>query len=277
MTDQKEVWRVDANPSMAEYLREVWHFRSIAGYLAWRDIIVRFKQTVIGVLWVLARPLLVAIAFVFVFGRIAGLPSDGAPYLIFVLAALLPWQFFSMAIAQGAESIVANAGMITKIYFPRCLLPASAVLGSLFDFVVMLPLLAVACVFMGFVPSAGALFWVPFYALALAVLAFGIATLLATLNALYRDVRHLVPFLIQFGLFVSPIGYGVGSVPESWRTIYCLNPLVGLFEGLRVAFLGTPYLLPGWALPWSLAVTVATAVAGVAVLLWSERRLVDVI
>jgi lipopolysaccharide transport system permease protein len=277
MADTKATWRIDAEPHLSVYMHETWAFRRIAVYLAWRDVLVRFKQTAIGAIWVLARPLLVALAFVFVFSHVAGLSSGGTPYLPFVLVALLPWQFLASVIGQGAESIVANAGMITKIYFPRALLPAAVVLANLFDLLLSIPVLFLAFLWFSVLPPASALVWAPIYLVLIATFGFGVATLLAVVNALYRDVRHLVPFVLQFGLYLSPIGYGVGSVPENMRSLYCLNPLVALFEGLRTSLLGTPYLAPDWALPWSIAVTIVVALGGILCLLYSERRLVDVI
>lgn len=277
MSDHKTVWRVESASGVADHLREVVRYRRIALYLAWRDIIVRFKQTVVGVIWVVARPLLVALALAFVFGRVASLPSENVPYLLFVLVALLPWQFFATAVTQGSESIVLNSAIITKIYFPRTLLPASVIIGNLFDFAIMMIVLVIAFIWYGFAPSLGTLVWAPIYLATITVLAFGVATLLATLNALFRDVRHFVPFLVQFGLFLSPIGYGLSSVPGHVLDIYCLNPLVAPLEGLRVVLLGTPNLIPSWALLWSIAVSIAFAIIGIVALLSADRRLADVI
>ena len=258
-------------------LRELWLYRELIFFMTWRDLKVRYKQTALGASWAVLRPFLSMVVFSIFFGNLAKVPSDNIPYPIFSYSGLLPWELFAVALGVAARSLVTNSNMITKIYFPRCLLPASAVLGNLFDLIVMLPIVVAACLWFGFVPHAGSLFWVPFYILTITLLAFGSSTLLATLNALYRDIRHLVPFLLQFGLFLSPIGYGVASVPEAMRPLYCLNPLVGLFEGLRIAFLGTPDLMPSWALPWSIAFTLASVLSGLAVLLFSERRVVDVI
>lgn len=259
------------------YLAEAWRARGIAFYLAWRDILVRYKQTLIGIVWVVARPLLVAIAFAFVFGRIASLSSSGTPYLLFVLVAMLPWQFFTAAIGQGAESLTSNAAMITKIYFPRLLLPVAAVLGSLFDFFMSLPLLGFLLIWFGLVPSPSAILPVLFWIVVLVAMSFGVGAILGALNALYRDVRHVVPFILQFALFISPIGYGVDSVPEGVRPYFCLNPLAGLFEALRSALLGTPLLVPGWALAWSVAFAAGSAMCGILVFWRAERRIVDVI
>lgn len=277
MTRQSRTVDIGPRPTLFAYLVEAWQSRGIALFLAWRDVLVKYKQTLIGVVWVVARPLLFALIFAFVFGGIAGLSSGGVPYMAFVLAALLPWQFLAASIGQGSECLVANAGMITKIYFPRLLLPVSAVLGNLVDFAVAIPLLIGILIWFGILPSVGGALAAGFWLLVLCALTLGLSAILAALNAQYRDVRYLVPFLLQAALYISPIGYGVDSVPEGFRWAYCFNPLVGLFEGLRSSFLSIPNNAPGWAVVWSVVFSMSALLGGI-ILFWrSERRIVDVI
>jgi len=277
VTPNPSVVEIGPRPSLAGYLAEVWRARGIALFLAWRDVIVRFKQTLIGVVWVVMRPLLVALVFAFVFGRIAGLSSAGVPYVLFVMVAMLPWQFISAGIAQGAESLITNSGLISKIYFPRILLPISNLLSNFLDLLITLPIIAVLMIWYGIAPSQSALIMVPFWLLIMVAMTFGLAAILSALNALYRDVRYLVPFILLFALYISPIGYGIENVPVEWQPLYCLNPLAALFDALRAELLGTPRAAPAWASYWTVVVAFGLALCSV-VLFWrAERRIVDVI
>jgi lipopolysaccharide transport system permease protein len=249
------------------YWRDLWHYRELLYFLAWRDIAVRYKQTAIGVAWALIRPALTMLVFVG-FRRLVGLPSSAVPDPILVFAAVLPWQFFSSALSDSSSSLIGNANLISKIYFPRLIIPFAAVITSLVDFVVTLGLLALLMLWYGFAPG-----WQIIALPVLTLLAFGLSLglglLLAALNVEYRDFRYLVPFIVQFGLFVSPIAFSTADVPAQWRTLYALNPLVGIIDGFRWSLLGGRVPLDGAAVWVSSTVTAALIVLGV----WYFRRM----
>jgi lipopolysaccharide transport system permease protein len=219
------------------YWRDLWRYRELFYFLAWRDILVRYKQTAFGVAWALLQPLLTMAVFTIVFGRLAKLPSDGAPYPILVFAALLPWQFFAAAVTNGANSLVSNANLVSKVYFPRLIVPSASVIPGLVDFAISLGFLAVLMAWFGAWPD-----WrvvtLPLFLLLGAATALGASYWLAALTVTYRDFRYVVPFLLQAGLFISPVGFSSAIVPESLRTLYSINPLVGVIDGFRWALLG---------------------------------------
>lgn len=221
-------------PGRAErnYWRDLFRFRELFYFLAWRDILVRYKQTVIGVLWAVIRPLLQMLVFVVVFGRIAKLPSDGVPYPVMVFAAMLPWQLFATSLAEGSNSLIMNANLISKVYFPRLVVPTSAVIVSFIDFSVSLGLLIILMAWFRVLPGVQVLAFPFFTALAL-VASVGAGLWLSALNVKYRDFRYVVPFIVQFGLYVSPVGFSSSLVPERWRLLYSLNPMVGVIDGFR--------------------------------------------
>jgi lipopolysaccharide transport system permease protein len=218
------------------YWRDLWRYRELMYFLAWRDIAVRYKQTAIGIAWALIRPALTMLVFVG-FRRLAGFPHGAVPDAILVFAAVLPWQFFSGALADAAASLIGNANLVSKIYFPRLVIPCAALLSGLVDFLITLALMAVLMAWYGFVPG-----WqivaLPAFVLLSMGLSFGLGVLLAALNVEYRDFRYVVPFIIQFGLFVSPVAFSTSEVPEQWRTLCGLNPLVGIIDGFRWSLLG---------------------------------------
>jgi lipopolysaccharide transport system permease protein len=216
---------------------ELWAYRELLAFLVWRNIKIRYKQTVLGAAWALLQPLLTMVVFSFFFGRLAGLPSEGAPYPLFVLAALVPWTFFANAVTQAGNSLVEHERMITKIYFPRLYLPLAAVLSGLLDFAVAFTLLVGLLLWYGIVPTA-AIWTLPLFVLIAALAALAAGVWLATVNVQFRDVRYVIPFLIQFWLFVTPIAYPSRLVPEAWRALYGLNPMAGVVEGFRWALLG---------------------------------------
>ena len=219
-------------------LREVWTYRELLYFLVWRDVKVRYKQTVIGAAWAVIQPLLTMLVFTFVFGRVAKIPSDGSPYPIFVFVGLLPWNLFSKALSQSIVSVVGNANLITKIYFPRLLLPLSGILPGVIDFAISFVFLLGLMVWYRVVPGAAVLF-LPFL-LALTLLAsLSVSMWLAVMNVRYRDVGQAVPLLIQLWLFVSPVAYPLSEVDPKWQLLYSLNPVVGIVEGFRWAVLGT--------------------------------------
>jgi lipopolysaccharide transport system permease protein len=219
-------------------LWDLWQYRELLYLLTWRDIKVRYKQTALGVAWVVLQPLLLMLVFTMFFGRLVGVPSDGIPYSIFTYTALLPWQLFSRALNEGSMSLIAHERVITKTYFPRILLPASAVLSSLIDFAIAFVVLLGFILFHGVQPGL-AILALPLFVLLVVMAAFGVGLWLAALNVLYRDVRYLLPFLTQIWMFATPIIYPVSAVPDNWRLLYSLNPMVGVVEGFRWALLGS--------------------------------------
>jgi len=226
--------------------KELWGYRELFGFLAWRDILVRYKQTVIGITWALIRPVVTMIVFTVIFGKLAKLPSDGIPYPLLSFTALLPWQFFANALTESSNSLVANANMISKIYFPRLIIPASAVISGVIDFLLCLIILFGLMLWYGVLPNMNILCLPIFFLLAL-FCSFGTGLWFSALNVEYRDIRHVIPFLVQFGLYISPVGFSSSIIPERWRLVYSLNPMVGVIDGFRWAILGgkTPLYLPG--------------------------------
>ncbi len=236
---------IEAGQLEHHYWADIWRYRELLVFLAVRDILVRYKQTVFGVAWALLRPTLTMVAFTLVFSRLARLPSGDMPYPILVMAGLLPWQFFTSALTDAGNSLLGNAHMVSKVYFPRLILPASAVAVSLVDFSVASALLGALMVWYGHVPG-WALLAFPFYVLLVALIALGAGMWIAALNVKYRDVRYVLPFLTQFGLYVSPVGFSSAVVPEKWQWLYALNPMVGVIDGVRWSISATPGPMP-WA------------------------------
>jgi len=268
---------IEAGRSEQKYWRDVWKYRELLYFLAWRDILVRYKQTVIGIAWVVIRPLLIMLVFSFAFGKVAKLPSEGnIPYPLLVLAGLLPWQFFSTALSEAANSLIANANLITKIYFPRVIVPASTVVTCVVDFLVTLVLLIALMLWYGIWPTWRILA-VPLFLLLMFLPAMGAGLWLAALNVRYRDFRYVVPFIVQFGLYVSPVGFSSTVVPESLAKIYVLNPMVGVIDGFRWAFLGQSVPLNWEPLAWSMSVSTLLLVGGVHYFRRTERSFADVI
>ncbi len=221
-------------------LRDVWEYRELLYFLTWRDIKVRYKQTVLGVAWVIFQPLLSMIIFAFVFGRVVGVPSDGIPYALFAYAGLLPWTFFSGAVTRSGNSLVGSANLITKVYFPRLIIPGAAVAAGLVDFGIAFVMLAVLMVYYA-VPVGLGLLMLPVLVLLTTLLALGIGMWTSALNVKYRDVQHILPFMITLGMFASPIIYPTSIVPLKWRWLFELNPLTGIIEGYRSALFGRPF------------------------------------
>jgi lipopolysaccharide transport system permease protein len=267
---------IEAGRGELHYWRDLWRYRELFYFFAWRDILVRYKQTVIGVLWALVRPVVTIVVFTLVFGKLAALPSDGVPYALLVCAAMLPWQFFASAFAEVGNSFVANATLLSKTYFPRLLVPASTVVVAFVDFLVSVLILAGLMIWYGFFPGWRVLAFPAFILLAAAA-AFGTGLWIAALNVKYRDFRHLIPFAVQVGLFISPVGFSSSVVPEQWRLLYSLNPMVGVIDGFRWALLGdqVSLYLPGLLL--SVALVVLLLAGGIAFFRRTERTFADVI
>ncbi len=217
--------------------RELWAFRELIYFLTWRDIKVRYKQTAIGVVWAVLQPLAMMLVFTLFFGRLARVPSEGIPYPLFAYAGLLPWQLFSRAITESTNSLVTDQRLITRVYFPRIIVPLSTTLAALVDFAIAAALLAILMARYGIVPGVAAL-WLPLFLLLMVVTALGLGFWLSALNVEFRDVMYVVPFLNQFWLFVTPVVYSSTLVPEQWRVLYGLNPMAGVVEGFRWALLG---------------------------------------
>jgi len=278
MTTQSQHYlRIEAGRTEAQYWRDIWRYRELFYFLAWRDILVRYKQTFIGVAWSLIRPFLTMVVFSIVFGSLAKLPSDGdAPYPILVFSAMLPWQFFSSALSECSNSLISNANLISKIYFPRLVVPTSAVIVSFVDFLISGSILLGLMTWYTFVPSWRIL-TLPFFVLVAFVAAMGGGLWLAALNVQYRDFRYVVPFIVQLGLYISPVGFSSNVVSGQWRLLYSLNPMVGVIDGFRWAILGnnTALYWPGFIL--SLLLMSVLFVSGVIYFRRMERTFADVI
>lgn len=232
------------------YWGDLWRYRELFQVLAWRDVSVRYKQTIIGIAWALIRPFLAMVVFTVIFGKIAKLPTDsGAPYALMVFAGMLPWTFFATALTGAANSVVGNANLISKVYFPRLIVPAAAVAAAFVDFLISLVILLGLLIWFQFLPPWQFLLLPVFAAIAFLV-SLGPGLAIASLNVQYRDFGHIVPFLVQFGLYVSPVGFSSSVIPEQWRLIYSINPMVGVIDGFRWCILGSAseLYLPGLCL-----------------------------
>lgn len=245
-------------PGLAErhYWRDLWRYRELFYVLAWRDVSVRYKQTIIGLIWALIRPFLTMVVFTLVFSKVAKLPTEGAaPYALMVYAGLLPWQFFSTALSESSNSLIGNANLISKVYFPRLIVPTAAVVVSFVDFLISFIILVGVMLWYQFLPGWNIL-TLPFFVLMAFLASLGPGLWITSLNVKYRDFRYIIPFIVQFGLYVSPVGFSSAVVPEEWRLLYSLNPVVGVIDGFRWAILGgqSHLYLPGFLLSWGLIV-----------------------
>ena len=253
------IFRTVIEPGRTEknYWRDLWRYRELFYILSWRDIKVRYKQTVLGILWAILRPLLTMIVFTLVFGRLAGMPVGGnAPYAIMVFAGLLPWQFFSNALTESSNSLVGNERLITKVYFPRMIIPASSVITSFVDFLISFFILICLFIVYNYAPPVE-IFFIPLFWIMAFAASFGPGLWLTALNVKYRDFRYIIPFIVQFGLFISPVGYSSHVIPEQWRAVYALNPMSAVIDGFRWCIVkDAPNPLLEYPFYISLAVTV---------------------
>lgn len=268
---------IEAGRNNRSYWRDLWMYRELFYFLAWRDILVRYKQTVIGVAWSVVRPILVLIVMTVLFGKIARFPTEGgAPYPVLVFAALLPWQLFSNALAESSNSLILNANMVSKVYFPRLVIPASAVIVSLVDFLISFVLLVLIMIWFHYLPDWRIVTLPLFLGLAL-MTALGGGLWMSALNVRYRDFRYIVPFVVQFGLYISPVGFSSAVVPQEWRLLYSLNPMVGVIDGFRWAIVGgtTQIYWPGFIL--SVLLCLVLFWSGVRYFRSSEKQFADVI
>jgi len=232
------------------YWLDLWRYRELFYILAWRDISVRYKQTVIGVAWAVLRPFLTMVVFTVIFGKVAKLPSDGAaPYAVMVFAGMLPWSLFSTSLGEASNSLIANANLITKVYFPRLIIPTATVVTAFVDFAISFVMLLLLMVWYQFWPTWNMLLLPGFIVLAL-LASLGPSLWITSLNVKYRDFRYVIPFIVQFGLYVSPVGFSSNVIPDRWRLVYSLNPMVGVIDGFRWCILGgeSPLYWPGFAL-----------------------------
>lgn len=276
-SETMEIVVLEAGRAERHYWRDLWRYRELFRVLAWRDVAVRYKQTVIGVGWALVRPFLTMVVLTVVFSRVAHLPSQSAaPYPIMVFAGLLPWFLFSSVLSEASNSIVGNANLIGKVYFPRIIVPVSSAVVALVDFAINLAMLAVLMVAYAFVPTWRIVLLPGFVALAI-LASLGPALLITALNVKYRDFRFIIPFIVQFGLYISPVGFSSAVIPEHWRFWYSLNPIVGVIDGFRWCVLGksSALYLPGFAL--SLAIVMLLLWLGIAYFRRTERTFADLL
>jgi lipopolysaccharide transport system permease protein len=256
-------------------LRELWQYRELLYFLVWRDIKVRYKQTALGASWAIIQPFFTMVVFSLFFGRLAGVPSDGIPYPIFSFAALVPWTFFANGLTNSANSLVGSQNLLKRVYFPRLAIPTATVLAGAVDFALAFVVLVVMMLFYGIVPTANVIWLLPLLLLAL-VTSLGVGLWFSALNVQYRDVRYVVPFVVQFWLFATPIAYPSSLLGEPWRTLYALNPMVGVVEGFRWALLGTD-TSPGPMLAVSTMAALLILVGGAFYFRRLERTFADVV
>lgn len=256
-------------------LGELWHYRELLYFLVWRDVKVRYKQTALGATWAIIQPFFTMVVFSLFFGRLAKMPSDGVPYPIFSYAALVPWTFFANGLSQSSNSLVGSANLITKVYFPRLTIPIATVLSGVVDFAIAFAVLLVLMMYFGIVPTLN-LIWLPAFLLLALVTALGVGLWLSALNVEYRDVRYVVPFLTQFWLFATPIAYPSSLLQEPWRTVYGLNPMVGVVEGFRWALLGTK-TAPGPIVAASSAMALVLLLGGAFYFRRMEKTFADIV
>jgi len=274
MLNRDEISTIEPSQSIKHYWSDVWHYKELFGFLAWRDILVRYKQTVVGVAWSLIQPLFTMVVFTIVFGKIAKLPSGSVPYPILVFAALLPWQLFANSLGESSQSIVANGPLVSKVYFPRIIIPASSVIVACVDFIVSFLILLALMFFYEFVPTLKIL-TVPLFLTLGMMLSFGGGLLISAMNVKYRDFRYVVPFIVQMGLYMSPVGFNSTVISEKWRLIYSLNPMVGVIDGFRWAVLGAEFYWPGFLL--SVLISIAVYYFGFKFFCKAERSFADFI
>ena len=267
--------RIEPSGTWAIDVRELWAYRELLGFLIWRDVKVRYKQTALGIAWAVLQPLVPMVLFTVIFGRVAKLPSDGVPYPLFTLAGLLPWQLFASALGGASGSVVGSSGLITKVYFPRLITPLAAVCAALVDFVVSLILLILLMTWYGWTPDARVAL-VPVFVLWAMLAAFGVALWTSSLNVRYRDVQYLMPFVTQVWLLASPVAYSLTLVSSSpWRVVYALNPMVGVVQGFRWALLGSA--APGEAMWPGIIVTLLITAGGLVYFRRTEDSFADLI
>jgi lipopolysaccharide transport system permease protein len=257
-------------------LRDLWIYRELVFFMVWRDVKVKYKQTLLGMAWAVIQPIMTMLVFTFLFDRVAKLPTDGIPYPVFSFTALLPWGLFIVALNQGSRSLVAHNNMVTKIYFPRLILPMSSVFAGLVDFAIAFVILIVLMIYFQVTPAYHLLWTLPLFLLLAIVTALGVALWLSAINVKYRDVNHALPFLTQFWLFVTPVAYSASVISEKWQLLYSLNPMAGVVNGFRWALLGTGNG-PDAALWVSVAISILIFISGLFYFRSMEKTFADTI
>jgi len=265
---------IQANKTERHYWFDIWRYRELFLFLTWKEFLVRYKQAVVGVAWSVLQPVLTMIIMAFIFGRVAKLPSGGIPYSILVFTALLPWQFFANSLTQGSMSLVTNKDMVSKIYFPRIIIPVSSVMVGIVDFLISCVLLALLMLFHHFVPSIRVLI-LPLFVLMAFAITVGTTLFISALNVRYRDFRYIVPFMVQLGLYVSPVAYSIDVIPQKWKLLYSLNPLVGVIDGFRWSVLGGKFELYWQGLLISIVLTIMIFYIGLKYFRATERTFAD--
>lgn len=270
-----DVLVIEPGKSYRDYWRDMWRFRELFMILAWRDVSVRYKQTVLGVAWAIVRPLLSMILLTVIFDKVAGLPSEGdVPYALMVFVALMVWTLSTTALSSSSESLMSNVSLIGKVYFPRMIVPIAAMVTALIDFLFAAAIFVLMLMYYGFMPSENVVFAPLFILLALAA-SFGPGLYFAALNVKYRDFRMIIPVVVSFGMYISPIGYSSSLVPEHWRLLYSVNPMVGIVDGLRWSLLGTPLYVPGVVL--SVSIIGLFVILGIIRFRYMEKTFADII
>jgi len=267
---------IEAGQTERQYWRDLWRYRELFYFLAWRDLLVRYKQTLVGVSWALIRPLLTMIVLTIVFGKLGKMPSGGTPYPLLVFCGLLPWSFFSNALSESGNSVVANANLISKVYFPRLVIVISSVITSFVDFLISGAFLLILMVWYRYLPPVAVLS-LPFFVLMALSAAFGVGLWIAALMVEYRDVRFVVPFIVQFGLYISPVGFQSSVVPSRFRLLYALNPMVGIIDGFRWSLLGARSGMYWPGLVMGVISVTVVVVSGIWYFRKTERTFADVI
>lgn len=257
-------------------LGDLWHYRELVYFMTWRDVMVRYKQTVLGASWAIIRPFMTMVVFSIFFGNLAKVPSDGLPYPIFTYTALLPWELFVSALNVASRSLVQNANMVTKVYFPRIILPLAAVLAGVVDFLFAFLVLIGMMIYYGVRPDP-AIWALPLYLLLAMITSLGVGLWLSALNVLYRDIGYIIPFLTQFWLFITPIAYPASMIPERWRLLYALNPMTGVVDGFRWSLLGNQQSAPTGMLAVSSLIAVGVLVSGLFYFRRMERQFADMV
>ena len=276
MSDARRAFRIERSRGWVSLrLSELWRYRELVYFLTWRDVKVRYKQTILGAAWALLQPFLTMLVFSVVFGRLAQVPSDGVPYPLFTLAALVPWTFFSNALTQSSNSLVGNANLITKVYFPRLIVPTATVLSGVIDFVLAFFLLLAMMAYYDVTPAVTVL-WIPLFLTLVVAVSLGAGLWLSAMNVQFRDVRYTVPFLTQFWLFATPIAYPSSMLHAPWRTLFGINPMVGAVEGFRWAMLGAS-AAPLAVVAMSTTTAVAVLVSGALYFRRMERTFADIV
>ncbi len=267
---------IEPNRSAGHYWKDLWKFRGLFYFLSWRDLLVRYKQTAIGIAWSVIRPLITLVVFTIVFGKIAKLDNQGVPYALLVCAAMIPWQFFANSFTEASNSLTLNSNLLTKVYFPRLIIPASTIIVSLVDFLISLGILFGVMIYYHFIPG-WQLIMLPAFLLLAVITSLGSGVLIASLNVKYRDFRYVVPFIVQLGLYISPVGWSSSIIPDKYRLLYSLNPMAGVIDGFRWCILGgdAKIYIPGFIL--SIAISFLLMITGIRYFRKMEKSFVDII